>query len=94
MIFHENRLQAERFSCNNIPYFCRKLGKVLQNLSSAAVVTGALRVNFKKNQKTANCKQKFSHHAIAIITCAGSCLCVWERYSDLTEKGQKTKLNF
>ena len=24
---------------------CRKLGKILQNLSSAAVVTGALRVN-------------------------------------------------
>ena len=40
MIFHEN------LSCNIkfIPYFCRKLGKVLQNLSSAAVVIGALRV--------------------------------------------------
>ena len=29
---------------NTIPYFFRKLGKMLQNLSSAAVVTGALRV--------------------------------------------------
>ena len=28
-----------------IPYFCRKLGKVSQNLSSAAVVISALRVN-------------------------------------------------
>ena len=41
MIFHENRLI---FSCNIIPYFGRKLGKVSQNLSSASVVIGALRV--------------------------------------------------
>ena len=34
MIFCENRLL----------YFCRKLGKVSQNLSSAAVMIGALRV--------------------------------------------------
>ena len=27
------------------PYFCPKLGKMLQNLSSAAVVIGALRAN-------------------------------------------------
>ena len=33
-----------RFSCNIIPYFCRKLEKLSQNLSSAAVVIGALRV--------------------------------------------------
>ena len=53
MIFHENRLLADdshessagrRFSCNIMPYFCQKLGKMLQNLSSAAVVIGALRV--------------------------------------------------
>ena len=45
MIFHENRLLADdsRFSCN-IPYFFRKLGKMSQNLSSAAVVIGPLRV--------------------------------------------------
>ena len=30
---------------NIIPYFCRKLGKMSQNLSSAAVVIGSLRVN-------------------------------------------------
>ena len=36
MIFHENRL---------LPYFCRKLGKMSQNLPSVAVVIGALRVN-------------------------------------------------
>ena len=35
MIFHWNRL---------LPYFCRKLGKMSQNVSSAAVVIGALRV--------------------------------------------------
>ena len=29
-----------------MPYFFRKLGKVSQNLSSAAVVIGALRVKF------------------------------------------------
>ena len=40
MIFHENRLLADI-----IPYFSRKLGKLLQNLSSAAAVIGALRVN-------------------------------------------------
>ena len=46
MIFHENRLLAgRRFSCNIIPYFCRKLGKMSQNLSPAAVVIGALRVD-------------------------------------------------
>ena len=33
-----------RFLCNIIPYFCRKLGKMSQNLSSAAVLIGALRV--------------------------------------------------
>ena len=33
------------FSCNIISYFCRKLGKMSQNLSSAAVVIGHLRVN-------------------------------------------------
>ena len=46
MIFHEKRLLAgRRFSCNIIPYFCGKLGKLSQNLSPAAVVIGALRVN-------------------------------------------------
>ena len=30
-----------------IPYFIRKLGKMLQNLSSAAVGIGALRVKLK-----------------------------------------------
>ena len=41
MIFLENRLL---FSRNIIPYFCRKLGKMSQNLSSAAGVIGALTV--------------------------------------------------
>ena len=41
MIFHENRLQADYW--HDIPYFFQKLGKLWQNLSSAAVVIGALR---------------------------------------------------
>ena len=36
-------------SCNIMPYFCRKLRKMSQNLSSAAVVIGALRVNDQIN---------------------------------------------
>ena len=36
---------GRRSSCNIIPYFCRKLGKMSQNLSSAVVLIGALRVN-------------------------------------------------
>ena len=31
-------------SCNIMPYFCRKLGNMSQNLSSVAVVNGALKV--------------------------------------------------
>ena len=45
MIFHEKLSAGRRFSCNIIPYFCWKLGKMSQNLSSAAVIIGALRVN-------------------------------------------------
>ena len=46
MIFHENRLLAndDSHEISNLIFF-RKLGKILQNLSSAAVVIGALRVN-------------------------------------------------
>ena len=43
MIFHENCLLAD--NSHEIPYliFFRKLGKMSENLSSAAVVIGALR---------------------------------------------------
>ena len=34
-----------------MPYIFRKLGKMSQNLSSAVVVIGALRVNVKERQK-------------------------------------------
>ena len=51
MIFYENRLLAD--DSHEISYliFFQKLGKMSQNLSSAAVVIGALRVNafVKKN---------------------------------------------
>ena len=36
---------GRRFSCNILPHFCWNLWKMSQNLSSAAVVIGALRVN-------------------------------------------------
>ena len=56
MIFHENHLLADYSHApaddsheNIVPYFCRKLGKMLQNLLSAAVVIGALRANFDRN---------------------------------------------
>ena len=47
MIFHENRLLAD--DPHEISYlpFCRKLGKMSQNLSSAVVVIGALMVKVK-----------------------------------------------
>ena len=44
MIFHENLLTDDSHG-KTVPYFIRKLGKMLQNFSSAAVVIGALRVN-------------------------------------------------
>ena len=37
---------GRRFSCNIMPYFCRKLGMMSQTLSAAAIIIGALRVNF------------------------------------------------
>ena len=46
MIFHENRLLADESHVISVFYFYQKLGKIRQNLSSAAVVIGALRVNF------------------------------------------------
>ena len=45
MIFHENPLLAD--ISQEISYlFFQKFGKMSQNLSSAAVVIGALRVNY------------------------------------------------
>ena len=44
MIFHENRLLPDDSHETSYLIFFPKLGKMLQNLSSAAVVIGALRV--------------------------------------------------
>ena len=44
MIFHENRLLADNSHEISYLIFFRKLEKMSQNLSSAAVVIGALRV--------------------------------------------------
>ena len=47
MIFHENRLLADDSHSHEISYLIfRKLGKMLQNLSSAAVVNCALWVKY------------------------------------------------
>ena len=45
MIFHDNRLLADDSHVISYLIFCRKLGKMLPNLSSTVVVIGALRVN-------------------------------------------------
>ena len=45
MIFHENRLLADDSHETSYLIFLKKLGKMSQNLSSAAVVIRALRVN-------------------------------------------------
>ena len=45
MIFHENRLLADDSHAISYLISLKKLGKMSQNLSSAAVVIGALRVN-------------------------------------------------
>ena len=45
MIFPENRLLADDSHVISYLIFCRKLGKMFQNLSSAADVIGALRVD-------------------------------------------------
>ena len=44
MIFHENRLLADDSHEISL-LFLSKIGKMSQNLSSAAVLIGALRVN-------------------------------------------------
>ena len=48
MIFHENRLLADDSHVISF-LFCQKLGKMSQNLSSAAVVIGALRFKIHKH---------------------------------------------
>ena len=45
MIFHENRLLADHSHVISYLIFAKNLGKMSQNLSSAAVVIGALRFN-------------------------------------------------
>ena len=47
MIVHENRLPAHDSHVISYLIFYRKLGKMSQNLSSAAVVIGALRFKMK-----------------------------------------------
>ena len=53
MIYHENCLLADNSLEISYLIFFRKLGKMLQNLSSAAFVIGTLRVNIHKVVKWA-----------------------------------------
>ena len=46
MIFHENRLLADDSQEISYGFFFSKIWKMSQNMSSATVVTGALRVNY------------------------------------------------
>ena len=56
MIFHENRLLADHCHKISFPIFL-KLEKMSQNLLSAAVVIGALRVNIMPNAVLHACFQ-------------------------------------
>ena len=50
-----------------MPYSCRKLGKMSQNLTSAAVVIGALRVKSKEHFSRMSRfykKHKYSNHRV------------------------------
>ena len=63
---------GRRFSWNIIPYFCRKLGKMSQNLLSTAVVISALRVYPLSAITTAGDSsililQKIRHHALIFL---------------------------
>ena len=49
MVLYENRLLADDSHAISYLIFCRKLGKVFQNSSSAAVVIGASRVHQTNN---------------------------------------------
>ena len=51
MIFHENRLLADVSYKISYLIFVKKQGKMLQNLSFAAVMIGALRVKHPVSQK-------------------------------------------
>ena len=57
MIFHENRLLADDSHVISCLIVFRKLGKMSQNLSSAAVVIGDLRVNMIKCPPVSGDKQ-------------------------------------
>ena len=69
MIFHENRLLAD--DSHEISYliFYRKLVQRLQNLSSAAVVIGAIRVNniFAKYMACGPKKKKGQEHPNLLV---------------------------
>ena len=64
---------------NILPYFCRKLGKMSQNLSSASVVIGALRVKWKL----------FCIILVKTVWCRGGGSSVEEKWGICRERGSK-----
>ena len=67
MIFHENGLLADDSHEIYLLFFSRKLGKMWQNLSSAAVVIGALRVNLLKAMPDCSGKLQILFNFIVFI---------------------------
>ena len=65
MIFHENRLLAILMKYHTL-FFFQKLGKMSQNLSSAAVVIGALRVNSSSPSQTDEKSQNHGQHCLVV----------------------------
>ena len=65
MIFHENRLLADDSHETSYLLFFRKLGNMSQNLSSAAVVIGALRVNIHSESDSLEQHKKKCPHFLS-----------------------------
>ena len=71
MIFYENRLLADDSHVISYLIFFQKLGKMSQNLPSAAVVIGALRVKTYGTQNNHNENSiKYQYKILINKTCA------------------------
>ena len=58
-------LKSTKTSVLFCSYFCRKLGKILRNLSSAAVVIGALRVKKVNTFKNRHLSDRHGAHYLS-----------------------------
>ena len=77
MIFHENRQLADDSHERSYLFFC-KPGKMSKNLSSAAVVIAALRVN-----------TYFADVFVANMSSAQYVCCIFQMHSNLFKHGGK-----